>query len=97
MDARDLGAWSIPKPQFEPGESTLEVAKRECTEEIGRAIAGTLVPLRPVKQAGGKVVHAFAVEADCDPAVVKRNIFCLEWSPRYVISRGGPGQVARAR
>jgi predicted NUDIX family NTP pyrophosphohydrolase len=35
-----------------------------------------------VKQAGGKVVHAFAVEADCDPTTIKSNTFSLEWPPR---------------
>jgi predicted NUDIX family NTP pyrophosphohydrolase len=79
---KDPGAWSIPKGEFEPGEDPLESAKREFTEETGLPIAGNFVTLAPVKQAGGKVVHAFAVEADCDPAKIKSNTFSLEWPPR---------------
>jgi predicted NUDIX family NTP pyrophosphohydrolase len=80
--AKDLGAWSIPKGEFAPREDPLEAAKREFTEETGLAIAGTFATLAPVKQAGGKVVHAFAVEGDCDPASIKSNTFSLEWPPR---------------
>ena len=79
---KDLGAWSIPKGEFKPGEDLLESAKREFTEETGLLIAGTFMPLVPVKQPGGKVVHAFAVEGDCDPASIKSNAFSLEWPPR---------------
>ena len=70
---KDLGAWSIPKGEFEPAEDPLESAKREFTEETGLLIGGPFVPLLPVKQPGGKVVHAFAVEGDCDPASIKSN------------------------
>src|SRR4029450_6276568 len=84
--AKDLGAWSIPKGEFELGEDPLQAAKREFTEETGLRVAGNIATLAPVKQAGGKVVHAFAVEADCDPAAIKSNTFSLEWPPR-------PGRV----
>jgi predicted NUDIX family NTP pyrophosphohydrolase len=80
--AKDLGASSIPKGEFKPGEDPLESATREFTEETGLRIAGTFVPLLPVKQPGGKVVHAFAIEGDCDPALIKSNTFSLEWPPR---------------
>ena len=60
--AKDLGAWSIPQGEFESAEDPLESAKREFAEETGLLISGTSVPLLPVKQPGGKVVHAFAVE-----------------------------------
>jgi predicted NUDIX family NTP pyrophosphohydrolase len=79
--AKDLGAWSIPKGEFEPGEPPLEAAKREFTEETGLEIAETFMALTPVKQAGGKVVHAFAVEGNCDPAAIKSNTFSVEWPP----------------
>jgi predicted NUDIX family NTP pyrophosphohydrolase len=80
--AKDRGAWSIPKGEFKLGEDPLESAKREFAEETGLLIAGTLMPLLAVKQPGGKVVHAFAVEGDCDAASIKSNTFSLEWPPR---------------
>jgi hypothetical protein len=48
----------------------------------GCRFAGTFTPLLPVKQPGGKVVHAFAVEGDCDPASIKSNTVSIEWPPR---------------
>jgi predicted NUDIX family NTP pyrophosphohydrolase len=80
--SRDLGAWSIPKGELAPGEDPLAAAVREFTEETGLPVAGTPVALQPVRQPGGKVVHAFAVEGDCDPAAVRSNTFSLEWPPR---------------
>jgi predicted NUDIX family NTP pyrophosphohydrolase len=56
--AKDRGAWSIPKGEFESGEDPLAAAQREFTEETGFNPAGTFMPLGPVKQAGGKLVHA---------------------------------------
>jgi predicted NUDIX family NTP pyrophosphohydrolase len=35
-----------------------------------------------VKQRGGKVVHAWAVEGDFDPATLHSNTFSMEWPPR---------------
>ena len=78
---KDLGAGSIPKGEFEPGEDPLEVAKREFTEETGLSMTGAFVPLEPVKQSGGKVVYAWAVEGDCDPAAIRSNTFSIEWPP----------------
>jgi predicted NUDIX family NTP pyrophosphohydrolase len=80
--AKDGGAWSIPKGEFEPGEDPLVAASREFTEETGLAVTGPFVPLAPVKQPGGKTVHAWAVEGNCDPAAIKSNTFSLEWPPR---------------
>ena len=40
------------------------------------------MPLTPVKQPGGKTVHAWAVEGDCDPAAIRSNTFSMEWPPR---------------
>jgi predicted NUDIX family NTP pyrophosphohydrolase len=80
--AKDMDSWSIPKGEFESGEDPLQVATREFTEETGLPVAGNFTTLAPVKQPGGKVVHAFAVEADCDPAAIKSNTFSLEWPPR---------------
>lgn len=80
---KDDGAWSIPKGEFDPGEDPLAAAKREFAEETGLAPpAGEFRPLAPVRQAGGKLVHAFAVEGDCDPAAIRSNPFTIEWPPR---------------
>jgi predicted NUDIX family NTP pyrophosphohydrolase len=76
--AKDVGAWSIPKGEFEPGEDSLAAASREFTEETGLAVAGPFVPLTPVKQPGGKTVHAWAVEGDFDPAAIRSNTFSME-------------------
>jgi predicted NUDIX family NTP pyrophosphohydrolase len=76
---KDLGAWSLPKGEIGEGEDLLDAAKREFTEETGFAIDGEFHPLDPVKQSGGKVVHAWAIEADCDPSKVQSNLFSMEW------------------
>jgi predicted NUDIX family NTP pyrophosphohydrolase len=46
------------------------------------APAGDYVELGEVKQSGGKVVTAWAVEADLDPAAVVPGTFTMEWPPR---------------
>ena len=79
---KDLGAWSVPKGEFAPGEDALEAARREFEEETGLPISGQFIRLTPVKQPGGKIVHAWAVEGDCDPSVVRSNTFSMEWPPR---------------
>jgi predicted NUDIX family NTP pyrophosphohydrolase len=81
--AKDLGDWSIPKGEAEPGESLVEVARREFEEETGSPIAAVgLVPLGEIRQKGGKLVHAWAVEGELDPATASSNEFELEWPPR---------------
>jgi predicted NUDIX family NTP pyrophosphohydrolase len=93
--AKDLGAWSIPKGEFEPADEPLESAKREFAEETGLKVSGTLVPLAPVKQPGGKMVHAWAVEGDCDPTAARSNTFSMEWPPRSGRQREFP-EIDRA-
>jgi predicted NUDIX family NTP pyrophosphohydrolase len=61
---KDDGVWSIPKGEIESGEDLLEAAKREFKEEIGVTPSGPYIALTPVKQRGGKVVHAWAVAGD---------------------------------
>ncbi len=78
---KDEGAWSIPKGEPGHGEELLPAAKREFEEETGFRPAGNAIPLSPVKQAGGKMVHAWAIEGDCDPAAIKSNVFTTEWPP----------------
>jgi predicted NUDIX family NTP pyrophosphohydrolase len=79
---KDLGAWSIPKGEFVEGESALNAARREFEEEIGMRIDGDFLELTPRKQAGGKTVHAFAVESDLDTTKVESNLFEMEWPPK---------------
>lgn len=79
---KDDGAWSIPKGEAGPGEDLLERARLELEEETGFTAAGDFRPLPPVKQAGGKIVHAWAVESDCDASAITSNSVTLEWPPR---------------
>ena len=79
---KDLGAWSIPKGEAEPGKDLLGVARRELREEVGVDVDGTFLPLSPVRQAGGKVVHARAVKADVDANAIVSNTYQMEWPPR---------------
>ena len=65
-----------------PGEDSLAAAVREFGEEIGVAPTGPFLPLTPVKQRGGKLVHAWAFEGDCDPSTISCNSFTIEWPPR---------------
>ena len=80
---RDLGAWTIPKGEVEPAEELVDVARREFAEETGHAApAGEPIPLGTVRQRGGKLVHAWALRGDLDPAAAHSNTFTLEWPPR---------------
>ncbi|HEY7191256.1 MAG TPA: NUDIX domain-containing protein [Vicinamibacterales bacterium] len=79
---KDDGAWSIPKGEIDDGEDPLAAAKREVQEELGAAPDGNFIPLAPVRQSGGKVVQAWAIEADIDPAAITSNTFDMEWPPR---------------
>lgn len=76
---KDVGAWSIPKGEFASGDDPLAAAKRELSEETGICVEGEFVPLLPIRQRGGKVVHAWLVEADFEPGELKSNTFELEW------------------
>lgn len=77
---RDAGAWSIPKGEYAEDEDPLTAARREFTEEIGRPVPdGPLIELGEVRQKAGKLVVAWAVEGDLDPATVVSNTFTLEW------------------
>ncbi|HUB77652.1 MAG TPA: NUDIX domain-containing protein [Bryobacteraceae bacterium] len=79
---KDEGAWSIPKGEFEDGEDPLAAAKREFEEETGTRPEGEFMALGAIKQAGGKVVHGWAVRGDFDPAGLRSNTFRMEWPPR---------------
>jgi predicted NUDIX family NTP pyrophosphohydrolase len=79
---RDLGAWTIPKGEFDPGESPESAARREFREELGIDAIGALEPLGEVLQKGGKRVTAFALEGDFDVSALCSNTFDAEWPPR---------------
>ena len=79
---KDLGAWSIPKGEFSTGEDPLTAAKREFEEETGMRVEGEFIPLGSIRQRGGKVVHAWALEGDCDASRIKSNTFSMEWPPK---------------
>lgn len=79
---KDDGAWTIPKGVSEPGGDLLATAQREFTEETNLVAAGDFMPLTPVKQSSGKVVHVWAFEADFDLASFASNTFEIEWPPR---------------
>ena len=80
---KDEGAWTIPKGEFDDLEEPLEAAKREFKEELGSSPpVGDYLPLNPVKQKNGKIVHAWAVKGDFDPARLKSNTFSCEWPPK---------------
>ena len=79
---KDAGSWSIPKGEIDDGEDELAAALREFAEETGIALTGDFLPLGEVRQAGGKVVAAFAHRRDVDPAAIKSNTFECEWPPR---------------
>ncbi|MGW0820666.1 NUDIX domain-containing protein [Streptomyces sp. NPDC002845] len=77
---RDAGAWTVPKGEHDPDEPAWDAARREFQEELGLAPPdGEAVPLGEVRQAGGKVVTVWAVEADLDPATVVPGTFRMEW------------------
>jgi predicted NUDIX family NTP pyrophosphohydrolase len=79
---RDAGHWTIPKGEAGPGEELLDVARREFREETGTAApAGPALSLGTIRQKGGKVVHAWAVEGDLDPATARSNTFTMQWPP----------------
>jgi len=80
---KDLGAWSIPKGELDEGEDARAGALREFAEETGTHLPeGALEELGSVRQKSGKVVVAFAVEGDLDPATLRSNTFEAEWPPR---------------
>lgn len=79
---KDLGAWSVPKGEYDDPEDALEAAKREFVEETGFPVSGPFVPLGSLKQPSGKNVSVWAFESDCDPAALVSNDFDMEWPPK---------------
>jgi predicted NUDIX family NTP pyrophosphohydrolase len=79
---KDAGAWTIPKGLVEPGDELIAAARREFTEETNLVARGDMIELAPVVQKSGKLVHAFALEADFDISQFVSNTFALEWPPK---------------
>jgi predicted NUDIX family NTP pyrophosphohydrolase len=81
---KDDGAWFLPKGEVNPGEDEKAAAIREFQEETGLDIdpGSSLLSLGTVKHKPGKLVHAWALEGDCDPSALRSNTFEIEWPPR---------------
>jgi predicted NUDIX family NTP pyrophosphohydrolase len=99
---KDQGAWSIPKGEYETGEDPLAAAKREFAEELGSApLHRAFLDLGAIKQPSRKMITAFAVNGDFDPATLKSNRFELEWPPKSGAKQTFPeidrGAMVRAR
>jgi predicted NUDIX family NTP pyrophosphohydrolase len=92
---KDVGAWSIPKGEYDEGEDALVCAKREFVEELGRMPEGEFRALGEVVQRGGKRVIAWAIEGDLDVNVIVSNTFEMEWPPKSGRRRSFP-EVDRA-
>jgi predicted NUDIX family NTP pyrophosphohydrolase len=92
---KDKAAWSVAKGEVDQDEDLFDAAHREFAEETGITLAGTFLPLTPVRQASGKLVQVWAIEADIDPSAIRSNSFQLEWPPRSGQVRGFP-EIDRA-
>ncbi|HVD15057.1 MAG TPA: NUDIX domain-containing protein [Actinomycetota bacterium] len=93
---RDLGAWSIPKGEYEPGQDPLGAALREFQEETGHEPPGDgLVELGTIRQRSGKVLTVWAAAGDLDPETVVSNRFTMEWPPRSGVQQEFP-EIDRA-
>lgn len=78
---KDQGVWTIPKGQPNPEEELLAAAQREFREETGCVAEPPFIPLTPIRQRGGKLVHAWAFAGDCDPALHVSIEFTMDWPP----------------
>ena len=79
---KDNGFWTIPKGEIETDEDPLITAKREFEEETGTKPTGDFISLGEIKQKGGKIVQAWAVEGDLDIEKMQSNTFEIEWPPK---------------
>jgi predicted NUDIX family NTP pyrophosphohydrolase len=81
-EKKDLTAWTLPKGEYDDNEEPLAAAIREFREETGFASSEPYLDLGTIRQANGKLVHAWAFEGDCDPALLVSNTCEIEWPPR---------------
>ena len=88
---KDDGAWSIPKGLADEGEDLLAAAKREVLEETGLEVEGNVIALGGFRQPGGKIVVAWALEGDFDPANLRSNMFSDRMASSIRESRRIPG------
>ena len=80
---KDERAWSLPKGEYGDDGDAYAAARREFTEELGSAPPdGEPLPLGEVRQAGGKIVVAWALAGDLDVTTVRSNEVAIEWPPR---------------
>ncbi len=79
---KKVGVWQMPKGLIEQGEDEEAAARREVGEELGITVEGKLSPLGEVRQSGGKIVIAFTIARDFDPASLASNTIEIEWPPR---------------
>lgn len=87
---KDFGSWSIPKGEFDR-EDSLVAAKREFQEETGLpAPEGEYIPLTPVRQKGGKTIHAWGAEGEIEAERIRSNSFEMEWPPRSGVRQSFP-------
>ena len=78
---KDDGAWSIPKGEYEDGEDPLASAIREFREELGKSpVSGPtrVANLGEIAQPSRKMVTAYAIEGDFDPAALTSNQFEMD-------------------
>ena len=101
---KDAGSWTIPKGEFTDGEPALDAAIREFREETGTTLPGPFQPLSPIRQKGGKRVHAWASIGDLDPQQLTSNTFEIEWprgsgkrQPFPEVDRGAWYEIDAAR
>ncbi|MGH7552016.1 MAG: NUDIX domain-containing protein [Longimicrobiales bacterium] len=92
---KDEGAWSIPKGLYGLGEEPLAAARREFAEETGATAEGEAIALGAFRQSSAKIVDAWAIEGEFDPAGLRSSTFTLEWPPRSGRMREVP-EVDRA-
>lgn len=95
---KDLGAWSVPKGEYNDGEAALACALRELEEELGSLPAiseDDLIDLGEVRQKSGKRVRVWAAESDFDPSTLDSNVFTMQWPPHSGRHREFP-EVDRA-
>lgn len=78
---KDRGVWSIPKGEVGPGEDLKTIARKEFHEETGLEPGKDLQELGNIKQAGGKIVYAWAFEGDWNGGKIKSNSFEMGWPP----------------
>jgi predicted NUDIX family NTP pyrophosphohydrolase len=79
---KDLGAWTIPKGEYDKDEEPFAAAQREFFEETGFTADGEFLSLGEVRQRSGKLVTAWAFLGDCDPSQLKSNSCEIEWPPK---------------